>query len=104
MRAGQRFFEERVMPKIIIGFFIVVVSMLSMAQQERAAQESQSSPTDVGAKAASASPNKNRDAAVPSPDKYPFAQALKKLQADSSVADGSAGKAQSSRVPPVTVV
>src|SRR5438105_1276280 len=91
------------MRKIIVGFFLVVVSMLSIAQQERAAQGSESSVSRGEANSASASSSKNRDTAVPSPDKYPFAQALKKLQADSS-ADGSAGKAQSSRVPPLTVV
>jgi type IV secretion system protein VirB9 len=104
MPAGQRFFEECVMRKIIVGVFLVAGLVLASGQQQQNAQQTQSGVKKAEVDSGSpGSTSGNRDPAVPSPDKYPFAEALKRLQADGP-AQPSTGSAQSSRVPPLTVL
>jgi type IV secretion system protein VirB9 len=90
------------MRKVIIGIFLIACGGAVAQQQQPPVQGTQSSAakTDVGSN--SSSRGGRRDSSVPSADKYPFAEALKKLQADGSVSASSA-KTQSG-VPPLKVV
>src|SRR5262252_6073047 len=89
------------MRKIIVGLFLVAGSFLASAQQQQGTQQAQSGTKAASANADSSVPRGSHDSAVPSPDKYPFAEALKRLQADNAVQP--AGN-QPSRVPPLAVM
>jgi type IV secretion system protein TrbG len=88
------------MRKIIVGLFLVASSFLASAQQQQGAQQAQSGAAPASANADSSVPRGSHDSTVPPPDKYPFAEALKRLQADN--AEQHAGS-EPSRVPPLTV-
>ena len=88
------------MRKIVVGVFLVASSFLASAQQQQGAQQAQSGAAPASANADSSAPHGSHDAKVPAPEKYPFAEALKRLQGDN--AEQHAGS-QSSSVPPLTI-
>lgn len=88
------------MRKIIVGLFLVAGSFLASAQQQQGTQQGQSGAKPASANADSSVPRGSHDSAVPSPDKYPFAEALKRLQGDNA---GQSAGSQPSRVPPLTI-
>lgn len=88
------------MRKIIVGLFLVAGSFLASAQQQQDTQQVQSGAKPASVSADSSVPRGSHDPAVPSPDKYPFAEALKRLQAENA---GQSAGSQSSRVPPLTM-
>ncbi len=88
------------MRKIIVGLFLVAGSFLASAQQQQGTQQGQSRAKPAWANTDSSVPRGSHDSAVPSPDKYPFAEALKRLQGDNA---GQSAGSQPSRVPPLTI-
>lgn len=87
--------------KIIVGLFLVAGYFLASAQEQQGTQQAQGGATAASATADSSAPRGSHDSTVPPPDKYPFAEALKRLQADNG---GQHVGNQPSRVPPLAVM
>lgn len=90
------------MRNVIVGILLAAGLTSASAQQDQPVQQAQQSTTGSHGASPPANASPKRDSGVPSPENYPFAEALKKLAEPSRTSSSAVGDA--SRVPPLKVM